>query len=419
MLGQGHSVYFFASDEVNQKIVNRKESENIHTIDIISWAIENSTNEIKNGFSNWAVHGLSSYRRESIFQDYLIDLNIKNYSTNTREYDVVDLVKLYDGNRIDTDLNLIIKKIDDAIQKKLTNSSALDFFKNNSRNIIDKLNQYVRNVKTFSGCLEEEQELEMEIEKQEEKEDETPRGPEPLENKLELDVSNFVKSGIFNKNSNSFIVLPNSLDECSLKELLQHNAWSNQVFTTRDFSKTIKENIDIDSYLRPPRWLCYNQHLNVILIMSDYETNELLPFLKSSQYNTFALILPRIRQNQKRIISFSNIQIPSKILEQIFIYAGSLYFNNKEEETNFLSFISYYPSPRNQMCSALVNKNGYVELKNRKNVFQNIKEEVNLGRFDKDPNDLLIKLYELRNYGVIPKSSHHLKILLRGKKTYE
>ena len=419
MLGQGHSVYFFASDEVNQKIVNRKESENIHTIDIISWAIENSTNEIKNGFSNWAVHGLSSYRRESIFQDYLIDLNIKNYSTNTREYDVVDLVKLYDGNRIDTDLNLIIKKIDDAIQKKLTNSSALDFFKNNSRNIIDKLNQYVRNVKTFSGCLEEEQELEMEIEKQEEKVVERPPCAEPLENKLELDVFNFVKSGIFNKNSNSFIALPNSLDKCSLKELLQHNAWSNQVFTTRDFSKTIKENIDIDSYLRPPRWLCYNQHLNVILIMSDYETNELLPFLKSSQYNTFALILPRIRQNQKRIISFSNIQIPSKILEQIFIYAGSLYFNNKEEETNFLTFISYYPSPRNQMCSALVNKNGYVELKNRKNVFQNIKEEVNLSRFDKDPNDLLIKLYELRNYGVIPKSSHHLKILLRGKKTYE
>ena len=33
-----------------------------------------------------------------------------------------------------------------------------------------------------------------------------------------------------------------------------------------------------------------------------------------------------------------------------------------------------------------------------------------LSGFEEDPNELIIKLYELRNPGLIPKSSHHLII---------
>jgi hypothetical protein len=39
-----------------------------------------------------------------------------------------------------------------------------------------------------------------------------------------------------------------------------------------------------------------------------------------------------------------------------------------------------------------------------------------LSKFKNDPNELIIKLYELRNYGIIPKSAHHLKVLRSGRK---
>jgi hypothetical protein len=420
MLGHGHTVFFFASDEVHQQIAKRRDFENIHTIDILSWAIENSKNQIKDNFSNWAVNGLSSYRRDAIFQDYKRDLDLKNYTKKTTQQDLVDLIELYDDNRIDTNLISIIKDMDNAIQKILIKSSSLNFFKKNSAKIIHKLDEFVQNLKAFiTSYFNEEQELEMEIEKHEEKEVEESPCAEPLENELELDVLRFVLEGEYNRNSKSFISLSNSLDESSLERLMHHKAWSDQVFTTKDFSKTVEKNDNTDSYLRQPRWLCYNQDLNVILIMSEYETNKLLPYVKGSKYNSIALLLPRCRKNQKRIISFSNIEIPSYLLEQISIYAGSLYFNSKEEEENFLSFISFCPSSNNPPYLSLINKNGYVGEKFKKTIFKNIKEE-NLSKLysESDPSEMIIKLYELRNYGVIPKSSHHLEILLRGKKMY-
>jgi hypothetical protein len=36
--------------------------------------------------------------------------------------------------------------------------------------------------------------------------------------------------------------------------------------------------------------------------------------------------------------------------------------------------------------------------------------------FEEDPKKLIIKLYELRNHNIIPKSSHHLKFLSSNRK---
>ena len=46
MLGHGHSVHFFASNEVHQKIIKNVGGTNISTLDILSLAIHNSRNHI-------------------------------------------------------------------------------------------------------------------------------------------------------------------------------------------------------------------------------------------------------------------------------------------------------------------------------------------------------------------------------------
>ena len=59
---------------------------------------------------------------------------------------------------------------------------------------------------------------------------------------------------------------------------------------------------------------------------------------------------------------------------------------------------------------SLINKNGYVPSMNR---FEN---HAFLCKFWNDPCKFIIKLFDIRNYGIVPDSAHHLEIFSNGKK---
>ena len=59
MLGHGHSVHFLASNEVHQKIIDNRDTNNnnindIATSDILLWVLQNTRAQIIDGFSYWA-----------------------------------------------------------------------------------------------------------------------------------------------------------------------------------------------------------------------------------------------------------------------------------------------------------------------------------------------------------------------------
>ena len=106
------------------------------------------------------------------------------------------------------------------------------------------------------------------------------------------------------------------------------------------------------------------------------------------------------------------------------VNAGSSYFNKKDKQDAFLLFASYCPGPRipkiqKYFNDGLINQNGNVSSKYRKTIFQQNMNFSELSRFEEDPNELIIKLYELRNRGLIPKSCHHLKILTLNRKIFD
>jgi hypothetical protein len=139
---------------------------------------------------------------------------------------------------------------------------------------------------------------------------------------------------------------------------------------------------------------------------------------------TFCMILPRLRKNQERLFNFrrdDELKKTSKILlEQLFVYSGSIFFHDLEEQNNYLAFLGYIPSPRNKLQekhfnNGLVCKNGYVPKENRSIVFGPLG---NNSKFDQDPCNFIEKLAEIRNYKQIPESAHHLKIFREGHRPF-
>ena len=153
--------------------------------------------------------------------------------------------------------------------------------------------------------------------------------------------------------------------------------------------------------------------------MSDYEANELFSYF-NPKVTSLATFMPRLREGQDQvgILTFPEVEIPSHLVEQLGVFSGSLFFNKNEEQDNFLRFSGYCTSPRDHIQKinydkGFINQNGYVPLENRQNVFGNVLGN-DFSKFQEDPSDLLTKLLELRNYGIVPRSVHHIKIFNSG-----
>jgi len=226
---------------------------------------------------------------------------------------------------------------------------------------------------------------------------------------------------VFKASSSSFVKLMKSLEKSSFYKLVQENAWSDKIFVSRDFCQTVKTYNFDDHYLRLPRWVLIkktaNKNEDIYLFISCFEADSL--FFSVRKPVGLYMFIPRIKHNQL-ITVFPKIELNDKIKLQISIFIGSIYFKDEKEQSTFLSFVGYLPSPRIEIHQTkfdqkLISSNGFVNKENRSQVYL-LNEELSL--FEKDPSDFLIKLIETRNFAVVPKTAHHLIIFLNGKKPF-
>ena len=88
---------------------------------------------------------------------------------------------------------------------------------------------------------EMEKEIEIQVETEIEIEQEVERpAVKYFTNHLDKEVEEFVKNGIFDYGSTCFKKLITSLNESSVYNLVEIEAWSNYMYTSRDFSKKIR-----------------------------------------------------------------------------------------------------------------------------------------------------------------------------------
>jgi hypothetical protein len=141
--------------------------------------------------------------------------------------------------------------------------------------------------------------------------------------------------------------------------------------------------------------------------------------------NRLYLFSPRIRHGQERVFDVRSITAthtpPVQLLfEHLAIFAGSFFFNENSELENYLRIVGYCPSPRTSHLAdcfdrQLIEVSGFVTPTNRLTVFQN---EESLCRYQADPGEFIVKLLNIRHFGIVPQTAHQLDVLSRGRRPH-
>ena len=359
LLGNEHMVKFYAPNEIDIKIREFANKNNlddeINSIDILEWSIKNSLDQIETGFLYWSIQGLSYSKKYYANIEFESNFDKKNHFLNCKEDYSNELKIIYGKSRQELHIKDIISNCKSKIKDNLMNNNKNNLknikqFDEKSTKICDKLVKLIPNVKKISQLIDEEMEVEIEIEQEEEVQLYRAEKANYCIQQLDKNVKDFIRTGELNEDySYSFKSLAQSLKKSSLFDKYQNelNSFSSNIYTTNDFINTVITTNYDDNYLPQPKWLAVNKTNSKLVFISSYEANHYLHDFNNDKCE-LVMLMPVVRQNQKRLFSLNSIKINEYLMQQLLIYSGSFYFNSIEEQEHFLRFICYVPTPRTQ-----------------------------------------------------------------------
>jgi hypothetical protein len=454
-LGKHHWLSFWSSNEVHQQIQILKRSsilrskkeivnDQITLIDILRWVYENTQQATWDGLHHWAAQSLSFQRKVRAFRDIHWN-NQEEVFTNTimeklakecLEAEVLDLKLMYGAPKTWQ----TVSEIYNARYKHLSICSSTEIHEAVSRRLCD----YGGSKTLLVQLLDEEQQRELEQELEEERQQKRPPPVHPCEPILHKELGLLCDATSPNINlsklSSVFCPLPYAFRGTTFYQECQPHCWQPNLWITTEFKRVIQTRGEsLDSFLRPARWVVIyrNQH---IIFVSPHEANWLMSMLyylyykqrpKELSTTTLRLLLPRIKRDQLILVNNSALTIPPFIipnrgaipylipvqsLVELFVFNGTLYFENDEEQTAYCQCLGVCPKPRNTIEEVAFNNrwiavDGFVEKREHRLLLQIVQ-----CRFNSNPLLFVRKLVETRNNAHPPLKSHVGGILLNALK---
>ena len=329
-LGHGHSIMFFAPLEVDRSIrsviAKKDPNANITTADILCWTIHETWNDIQRRAPYWAQQGMNHKSRHEAWSRFC------------------------NGE-------IAPEKLADAwLQpetKPLTNLYAPRETKNTSSSFATLDPEILQRCKTLgvlslpSAQIEEEHEREVNREREREREVELAGEAERAEHVLHPDIVKFVKTGDIPllHSGSAFRPIFTSLERSTAAIVTREaNVWSPYILATADFCKTIKPESTrgtIDQYLRPVQWILTRNQKDrrdkVLVVLSPYEVNCLMPDIRESEYVHLHLYAPRTSRHMKPSDDLRLYVVPplppdwsppGALVDQLNVFAGQLYLRD-------------------------------------------------------------------------------------------
>lgn len=237
------------------------------------------------------------------------------------------------------------------------------------------------------------------------------------------------------KNENALLSIAASLANTQLSEFCSKNsdAWSSNLFVTEDFKTVIQSSLQsCDEFLRPIWWIGQirrGEARNVLILLSSFEANNLLPAFRKSVNSTLFMYRPRLSKIHSNLLNDAKLQVTgSSALStididdqvQIGVYSGQMYFEDIAEQKAYCDFLGLIPAPRTEdeqdaFNEKHIKENGFVPPKKRK--MAEISNCVGKCKFNECPVDFAINLIKA-HHQVLLKNSHASSILKRGKKVF-
>lgn len=166
------------------------------------------------------------------------------------------------------------------------------------------------------------------------------------------------------------------------------NSWSSSLYASTDFSQTLANSspAELSSYMRPVNWIVQAPD-EVLVVLSPFEVNELLPLIRRSDVLRLHVYAPRVSWS---MLPFSNLNfysIPSQPNHPVFqtwsqlanqvqldIFAGQLYFSHYWNYRVFCSllgiFTGFEEHERPRWQEFQIESDGFVRAEYRGQLFQ-------------------------------------------------
>lgn len=405
-LGHGQSVMFFAPLEVDRSIrkaANKNSSDRVSVLDILRWTMLETCEDIQHHVPHWAQQGADYRRRKDAWLKFPLsdNLSVEKLKASWLQPEARTLETMYGYSSI----------IGGRSTGTAAHHAALDV-----PEIYERCWQL--GVLSLSDTrTDEEQEREVNHEAERERDVERPSKAEAATHRVHEDVRGYVKRGVVPMNSSAFIPAFFPLWEASPRDF----PWSPCLLTTKDCSITIGEQFrSTGQYLRPVNWIISStgaQGRTILVIISPYEANELLPEIRKSKAVHLHQYLPRVTQSMKSFDDLSFHCIPPlppswepptpELVIQLGLWAGQLYFPNHETYLQLCAFLGVYTRPAQDGSGGIISiqHDGFIKPAHRRGAM------ASLCPFTESPLPFLKELTGQRRKGMGYLSTHLGKVL--------
>ncbi|KAK7032650.1 hypothetical protein VNI00_012915 [Paramarasmius palmivorus] len=361
-LGFGQSLIFFAPDEIDRSIRKSRPPEPsdfsasyldrpIHTEDILRWAILETCSDIKHHLPHWAQQGSDYLQRRRAWDVFVRD-RARNDGAQVMTQSIDGLGRSWkreEARSLEMMYGVNTGRGNLGVQEAVFTIPELR----------DRL-AMLGITQVSSSYVDEEQEREVNHEIEQETEIERPPKVRAAQHQVSPGLPEFVKTGLLpwgehdDHYRKGFIPMFSSLDGTIATVPSDGRAiWSPGLWVTEDFAKTICARDAIErgnaEYLRPVNWLLTSRLRNdIIIAISPYETDQLLPEIRASQHVNLHVYTPRVTKEMQPLdgLLFYSVppilqpRIPSPhIISQLNIFAGQLYLTSFEDYRRLSDFL--------------------------------------------------------------------------------
>lgn len=361
-LGHGQSILFCGPPEIHQKILELSKKcngDSIEVRDVLLWSMSETCINARKLLPIWAKQGIGYQKRLDAWDNIE---ELKTFPPNLLEKEAKTLEEHYGYSSGSGGLDVLLETSKTRHRELLQIQEKCRMFR-------------VESLKEAHMLEEQERELSHEVER--ERENQRPPKANPLGHQLSEHVKRFIVAGTLPPDSTDcFIPVFDTLSDTSAAKVREPGAWSTKLLTTLDFSRVIdrRQNDVMDEFLRPVNWVVSSANRSVMVIMSPYEINELIPQIRQSRSVFLHMYSPKTMQATESYEKLTFCSIPPvpgswnpdlSLVDQLNIFAGQLYFQDYGTYERVCGFLGLYLKEIPKGSTICVRGDGFVERKDR------------------------------------------------------
>ncbi|KAH8834404.1 hypothetical protein DL96DRAFT_1810684 [Flagelloscypha sp. PMI_526] len=355
-LATTQKVIFFCPSEVWLKVgqcAGKKPSSQLSLLDVVTWTIMETCNELQVNMPLWRQQGLNYIGRKTAWDGYKDDsLTANEAAVVFREPEAQSLEKLYG-----------VARTPEHFTPPLDHPDCVA--------ILEKCHAFGLSTNQESASMMEEQERELAHEKETEREVQRPRAATPFTHTFDPALYTFLTTG---KASPSWLTLAECLQSTHcIQHIPADFLASRRILATKDFRATIQNapraGNKMDDYIRPVRWLLSTSTSQTLILLSPFEANVLVPKIQESTTGFLHLYSPRDMKNTETLEALDFVTIPRKrpsaipqqSIHELNLFAGQLFFKHQAAYHDVCRLLGLFlPSDIPHACKGKVDAGGFV-----------------------------------------------------------